>query len=121
MIRPDLSGCTVASFTAGGGTHVADVRSGGVVCAAARKMLSLGVDPTEEIDVRRDSRPVFLRYFIRHWRAERTIPGGVELAPRAWPLRPTERPYSAKSAFQVPRCPPGETPVYGPSVRVATP
>ena len=57
-----------------------------------------GVDPTEEIDVRRDSRPVFLRYFIRHWRAERTIPGGgAGPAPRAWPLRPTERPDTAPS------------------------
>ncbi len=43
MIRINLSGSTVASFTAGGGTHLVDVSRGGVVCTAARKMLALGV------------------------------------------------------------------------------
>ena len=49
-----LSGSTVASFTAGGGFHVVDVPRGGVICTAARKMLALGVDPADEIDVQRD-------------------------------------------------------------------
>ena len=44
MIRLDLSGSTVASFTAGGGTHVVDVSRGCVTCTAARTMLALGVD-----------------------------------------------------------------------------
>lgn len=66
MIRLDISGSTVASFEAGGGTHTVDVSRGGVVCTAARKMLALGVDPSEEIDVRRDGKPVFNRCLYRH-------------------------------------------------------
>ncbi len=42
MIRLDLSGCTVASFTAGGGTHVVDVSRGGVICTAARTVVEDG-------------------------------------------------------------------------------
>jgi hypothetical protein len=43
---------------------VVDVSRGGVVCTAARKMLALGVDPAEEIDVRRDGKPVFTRCLL---------------------------------------------------------
>ncbi len=56
-----LSGSSIASFTAGGETHVVDVSRGCVTCTAARKMLALGVDPAEQIDVRRDGKPVFTR------------------------------------------------------------
>ena len=73
MIRLDLSGCTVASFTAGGGFHVVDVSRGCVTCTAARKMLALGVDPVEEIDVRRDGLPVFDGYKNVEWWAARTV------------------------------------------------
>ncbi len=98
MIRLDLSDCTVASFTAGGGTHVVDVSRGGVVCTAARKMLALGVAPAEEIDVRRDGKPAFTRCLPVAWWAARTVVEDGELGPRIRLLTPTERPHSAKGA-----------------------
>jgi hypothetical protein len=48
MIRLDLSGSTIASFTVGGGFHVVDVSRGGVVCTAARKMLALGIPLSQQ-------------------------------------------------------------------------
>ena len=112
-----LSGSTIASFTAGGGTHVVDVSRGGVVCTAARKMLALGVDPTEEIDVRRDGKPVFTRCLPVAWWAARTVVEDGEQGPHIRLLRPTEQPHSDNSALRVSDCPEDERPVSGPSVR----
>ncbi len=117
MTRLDLSGCTVASFTAGGGFHAVDVARGGVVCTAARKMLALGVDPAKQVDVRRDGKPVFTRCLPVAWWAARTVVEDGEQGPRIRLLRPTEQPHSANSALRVSECPEGETPISGPSVR----
>ena len=97
MIRLDLSGSTVASFTAGGGTHAVDVPRGCVACTAARKMLALGVDPAEEIDVRRDGKPAFTQCLPVEWWAARTVIEDGEHGPRIRLLSPTERPHSAHS------------------------
>jgi hypothetical protein len=117
MIRLDLSGFTVASFTAGGGFHVVDVSRGGVVCTVARKMLALGVDPAEEIDVRRDGQPAFTRCLTVEWWAARTVVEDGEHGPRFRLLRPTEQPHSANSASYAPNCPKTEPRVSGPSVQ----
>ncbi len=117
MIRLDLSGCTVASFTAGGGFHAVDVSRGGVICTAARKMLALGVDPAEEIDVRRDGKPVFTQCLPVAWWAARTVVEDGEQGPRIRLLRPTEQPHSGNSALRVSDCPEDERSVSGPSVR----
>lgn len=116
MNRLDLSGCTVASFTAGGGSHTVDVSRGCVTCTAARKMLALGVDPYEEIDVRRDGKPAFSIRKTVEWWAARTVVEDGEHGPRIRLLRPTEQPYSANSASPISDCPKDETGVYGPSI-----
>jgi len=116
MIRLDLSGCTVASFNAGGGFHAVDVKRGGVICTAARKMLALGVDPADEIDVRRDGRPVFDRLKTVEWWAARTVTEDGEQGPRIRLLRPVEQPHSATSPSEGPRHPEPEAAPYGPSV-----
>ena len=117
MIRLDLSGSSVASFTAGGGTHVVDVSRGCVTCTAARKMLALGVDPAEKIDVRRDGKPAFTQCLTIEWWAARTVVEDGEQGPRIRLLRPTEQPHSGNSALRVSECPEDETRLYGPSVR----
>ena len=117
MIRLDLSGSTVASFTAGGGTHVVDVSRGCVTCTAARAMLALGVDPAEEIDVRRDGQPAFTPIRSVAWWAKWTVVEDAEHGPRFRLLTPTERPHGAKSASRVSDCPEGKTPVCGSPVR----
>jgi hypothetical protein len=119
MIRLDLSGCTVASFTAGGGFHAVDVSRGGVVCTAARKMLALGVDLAEEIDVRRDDKPVFTRCLTVEWWAARTVVEDGEQGPRIRLLTPTERSHSDNSARRVSDYPEDNMSVSGPSVRGA--
>jgi hypothetical protein len=118
MIRLDLSGCTVASFTAGGGFHVVDVKRRGTVCTAARKMLALGVHPAEKIDVRRDGRPVFDRCKTVQWRAARAVVEDGEQGVRIRLLRPTDRPHSANSAFRPPReeCPEAKVPLCAPPI-----
>ncbi len=116
MIRLDLSDCTVASFTVGGETHVVDVLRGCVTCTAARKMLALGLDPAEEIDVLRDGKPVFTRCLPVAWWAARTVVEDGELGPRIRLLTPTERPHSANSALRVSGRPKDEAPVPEPSV-----
>ena len=117
MIRIDLSGCTVASFAAGGGFHAVDISRGCVTCTAARKMLALGVDPAEEVDVRRDGKPVFTRCLPVAWWAARTVVEDGEQGPRIRLLRPTEQRHSANSALRVSDCPKDEARLYGPSVR----
>ncbi len=94
MIRLDLSGCTVASFTVGGGTHVVDVSRGGVVCTAARKMLALGIDPAERIDVRRDGEPAFDRCQSVAWWAALTVVKTAEHGPHFRRLRSTTAAHS---------------------------
>ena len=116
MIKLNLSGSTIASFTAGGERHAVDVSRGGVICTAARKMLMLGVDPAEEIDVRRDGRPVFAQVKTVGWWAARTVVEDGEHGPRIRLLRPTEQPHRGNSALWVSLPPEDETPVYGPSV-----
>jgi len=116
MIRLDLSRCTVASFTARGGFHVVDVPRGGVVCTAAREMLALGVDPAEEIDVRRDGKPVFLRCFtVKTW-ADLMVSEDGDRSVRFRPYRGAEPPHSGDPALRVSDCPEDETPVYGSSI-----
>ena len=117
MIRIDLSDCTVASFTAGGAPHVVDAPRGGVICTAARRMLALGVDPAEEIDVRRDGKRVLEPCKSVEWWAARTVVEDGEQGPRIRLLSPTEQPHSANSALRASDCPEDETPVSGPSVR----
>ncbi len=109
MSRLDLSGCTDASFTAGGGFHAVDVPRGGVVCTVARKMLALGVDPAEQVDVRRDGKPVFTRCLPVAWWAARTVVEDGEHGPRIRLLMPTEAPHSDKSALRVSTSPEDET------------
>ncbi len=117
MIRIDLFGCTVARFAVGGETHVVDVPRGGVVCTAARKMLALGVDPAEEIDVRRDGKPVFTRCLTVETWAGLTVSEDGDRGTRFRPYRGADAPHSGNSALRVSGCPEDATPVYGPSVR----
>ena len=117
MIRLDLTGSTVANFAVGGGSHAVDVPRGGVVCTAAREMLKLGVDPAEEIDVRRDGQPVFTPIRSVAWWAKWTVVEDAEHGPRFRLLTPTERPYSASSASRVSDPPEDERPVSGYRVR----
>ena len=117
MIQLDLPGCTVASFTDGGGTNVINVPRGGVVCTAARRLLALGVGPTEEIDVCRNGKPVFTQCLPVAWWAARTVVEDGEHGPRIRLLRPTEQPHSANSALRAPDLPEDEARLYGPSVR----
>jgi len=117
VIKLDLTGSTVANFTAGGGSHAVDVPRGGVICTAARKMLALGVDPAEEIDVRRDGQPVFTPIRSVAWWAKWTVVEDAEHGPRFRLLTPTEQTHSAKSASRVSDCPEGATPVSGSPVR----
>ena len=117
MIRLDLSGSTVANFTVGGGTHEVDVSRGCVTCTAAREMLALDVDPSEEIDVRRDGQPAFTPIRSVSWWAKRTVVEDAERGPIFRLLTPTERPHSDNSARRVADPPEDEIPVSGPSVR----
>ena len=116
MLRLNLSGSTVANFTAGGGTHVVEVPRGCVICTAAREMLVLGVDPAEEIDVQRDGKPVFTRCLPVAWWAARTVVEDGDQGPIIRLLMPTERPHSDNSASRVSDPPEDEKPVSGPSV-----
>ena len=116
MITLHLSGCATARFTVGGGFHAVDVSRGGAICAAARKMLALGVDPAEKIDVRRDGKPAFDRCKSVAWWAARTVVENGEQGPRIRLLTPTEPPPSGNSALQAPNRPEDETPISGPSV-----
>ena len=116
MIRLDLSGSTCASFTAGGDTHEVDVARGCVTCTAARKLLALGVDPAEEIDVRRDGKPAFDRCKPVEWWAARTVVEDGEQGTRMRLLTPTGRRQSANSVARVSDPPEDEKPVSGPSV-----
>jgi hypothetical protein len=112
-----LSGSTIASFTAGGARHAVDVSRGGVVCTAARRMLALGIDPAEEIDVQRDGKRVLEPCRSVEWWAARTVVEDGEQGPRIRLLSPTEQPHSANSASYAPDCPKDKMRVYGPSVR----
>ncbi len=80
-------------------------------------MLALGVDPTEQVDVRRDGKPVFTRCLPVAWWAARTVVEDGEHGPRIRLLRPTEQPYSADSSLRAPAPPEDEARLYGPSVR----
>ena len=117
MIRLDLSGSTVASFTTGGSTHVVDVPRGCVTCTAARKLLALCVNPAEAIDVRRDGQPAFTPIRSVAWWAKWSVVEDAEHGPRFRLLIPTEQTHSAKSASRVADPPEDEMPVSGPSVR----
>ena len=107
MIPLDLSG----------GTNVIDVPRGGVVCTAVRKMLALGLDPADEIDVRRHGQPGFDRCKSVGWWAARTVVEDGEQGPRIRLLRPTEPPHSDDSALRVSDHPENEAPAYGPSAQ----
>ena len=116
MIRVNLIRSTVANFTVGGGTHEVDVSRGCVTCTAARKLLALGVDPAEEIDVRRDGQPAFTPIRSVAWWAKWTVVEDAEHGPRFRLLTPTEQTHSAKSASRVADPPEDETPAYAPSI-----
>ena len=117
MIKLNLSRCTCASFTAGGDTHEVDVARGCVVCTAARKMLKLGVDPAEEIDVRRDGQPAFTPIRTVAWWAKWTVVEDAERGPIFRLLTPTQQPHSDNSASRVSDCPEDDTPACEPPVR----
>ena len=117
MITLHLSGCATARFTVGGGFHAVDVSRGGPICAAARKMLALGVDPAEEIDVRRDGKPVFTRCLTVETWAGLTVSEDGDRGARFRPYRGADAPHSDNSALRVSNPPEAATPVYGPSVR----
>ena len=116
MIKLVLSGSTIASFTVGGGTHEVDVARGCVTCTAAREMLVLGVDPSEEINVRRDGKPAFAQIKTVGWWAARTVVEDSEQGPRIRLLTPTERRQSANSVARASDPPEDETPAYAPSI-----
>ena len=63
-------------------------------------MLALGVDPAEEIDVRRDGKPAFTRCLTVAWWAARTVVEDGELGPRIRLLTPTELPQSGNPAHR---------------------
>ncbi len=88
-----------------------------VSCTAARKMLTLGMNPAEEIDVRRDGKPVFTRCLTVAWWAARTVVEDGEQGPRIRLLRPTEQPHSGNTSLRVSHPPEDEAPVSGPSVQ----
>ena len=117
MIRLDLSGSTVANFTAGGGTYEVDVSRGCVTCTAARRMLALGVDPAEEIDVQRDGKRVLIPCKSVGWWAALTVVEDAERGPIFRLLTATEQTHSAKSASRVLDPLEDKIPVTGPSVR----
>jgi hypothetical protein len=117
MIRLDLSGCTVASFTAGGSTHTVDVSRGCVTCTAAREMLALGVDPAEKIDVRRDGKPAFIRCLTVDTWAGLTVSEDGDRGTRFRPYRGADAPHSANSALQASDCPEDEVRLSGPSIQ----
>jgi hypothetical protein len=79
-------------------------------------MLALGVNPAEEIDVRRNGEPAFDRYKTVEWWAARTVVEDGEHGPRIRLLTPTERPHSANSASPAPDLPEDATSVSGPSI-----
>ena len=92
MIRLVLSGSTVACFPVGGKTYTVDVSRGCVTCKAARKMLALGVDAAEQIDIRRNGKPAFTPIRTVAWWAKWTVVEDAEHGPRFRLLTPTERP-----------------------------
>ena len=112
-----LSGSTVASFTIGDARHVVDVPRGGVVCTAARKMLALGVDPAEQVDVRRDGKPVFTRCLTVETWAGLTVSEDGDRGARFRPYRGAHAAHSANSALRVSDPSEDETRLQAPSVR----
>jgi hypothetical protein len=114
-----LSGSTVASFTVGDARHVVVVPRGCVTCTAARKMLALGVDPAEQVDVRRDGKPVFTRCLTVETWAGLTVSEDGDRGTRFRPYRGADAPHSDNSALRVSECPEDETSVSGPTVRGA--
>ncbi len=117
MIRVDLLRSTLAHFVVRCEPHVLNIKHGCVVCAAARKMLRLGIDPAEMIDVRRDGEPVFDRFEPVSWWAALTVVETAEQGPRFRRLRSTKASHSGNSASRVSDCAEDETPVSEPSVR----
>ena len=95
MIRVHLLRSTVVHFIVRCEPHVLNIRHGCVVCAAARKMLRLGIDPAEKIDVRRDGEPAFDRCQSVAWWAEHTVVETAEHEPRFRRLRPTKASHSS--------------------------
>jgi hypothetical protein len=83
----------MVSFTIRCEPHVLNIRHGCVVCAAALKMLKLGIDLAEEIDVRRDGEPAFDRCHSVAWWAAQTVVETAEHEPR-FRLRPTKAAHS---------------------------
>ena len=80
-------------------------------------MLALGVDPAEEIDVRRDGKPVFTRCLTVETWAGLTVSEDGDRGTRFRPYRGADAPHSDNSALRVSDCPEDETSVYEPSVR----
>ena len=116
MIRVDLLRSTLAHFVVRCETHVLNIKHGCVVCAAARKMLRLGIDPAEKIDVRRDGEPAFDRCQSVAWWAALTVVETAEHGPRFRRLPPTEPPPSSKAALRASDPPEDKTPVSKPSI-----
>ena len=74
------------------------------------------VDPAEEIDVRRDDKPVFDRCLTVETWAGLTVSEDGDRSVRFRPYRGAEPPHSGNSALRVSNCPEDATPVSGPSV-----
>ena len=74
------------------------------------------VDPAEEIDVRRDGKPVFDRCLTVETWAGLTVSEDGDRDPRFRPYRGADAPHRGNSALRVSHPPEDETPVYGPSV-----
>ena len=87
------------------------------ICTAARKVLAAGVDPTEEIDVRRDGQPAFTWCLTVETWAGLTVSEDGDRGARFRPYRGAGAPHSGNLALQVSDCPEDETPISGPSVR----
>ena len=73
-------------------------------------------DPAEQVDVRRDGKPVFTRCLTVAWWAARTVVEDGEQGPRIRLLRPTGQSHSANSVLRVSDCPKDKTRLYEPSV-----
>ncbi len=80
-------------------------------------MLALGVDPAEQVDVRRDGKPAFSRCLTVETWAGLTVSEDGDRGTRFRPYRGADAPHSDKSALRVSDPSEDEAPVYGPSVR----
>lgn len=98
LVMLDLTGCFAASFHFQGSYHTVTARQGGVVCASARFMMSVGVPATHRIEVRRSGTAVLQPNREVAWWAMRTVVEDPDVGPRIRALMPTGGPEGGESA-----------------------